>query len=322
MRGDSGDGTRFDEIRQTVQIIEDRTAFDKWLSQERERLHRAGVDRSALAYGPSRGLPEGEVSGDSGSSSGKTFPWDERTSRKFARVTVLGDPGFGKTWLLRYEARRGACKAIHDLKSQSRALNNVDLPVFLGLSDLADCENTLDQSIVELIGQNRSERFHTYLRGQLVSRKCTILLDAWDEVSDLDKRRRLRKLIHAFARKHSARMLLTSRIVGYDLTKPPLPNSKELELLAFDWSHIESFIQIWFGKDVWEAKQFLARLRDHPQFRGLARIPLMLTILCQACPRGDFPSRRSDLYRRCLRGSFGTGIFRTRIICPNTVNRS
>ena len=40
--------------------------------------------------------------------------WNASTaeSEEFRRAVVLGDPGFGKTWLLRHEARRLALQEL------------------------------------------------------------------------------------------------------------------------------------------------------------------------------------------------------------------
>jgi HEAT repeat protein len=293
--------TPFDEIRQTVRFIEDRRSFENWLAQERERLRREGFDPDAWAYSPSRGVPEDESNERGYEASVQPISWDEQAGRRFLRATILGDPGFGKTWFLRHEARRLARQAMDSLTNNRDCLDNIDLPVFIRLSDLVDKDVALEDAVVGLRGQDGSEAFCDYLRGQITSSHGVVLLDAWDEVSELDQRRKLKDRIRAFAQKYPTRILLTSRIVGYDLTQPPLPDGKELELLAFDWHQIEAFVQVWFP-DAQQTKQFLSKLRHHPQFKGLARIPLMLRLLCQTCPEGGFPKRRSELYRRCLRG--------------------
>ncbi len=46
--------TRFDAIRQRVQVVEDRAAFERWRAEERERLRAAGIDFDRLAYYPIR----------------------------------------------------------------------------------------------------------------------------------------------------------------------------------------------------------------------------------------------------------------------------
>ncbi|MFC1765388.1 HEAT repeat domain-containing protein, partial [Planctomycetota bacterium] len=148
----------------------------------------------------------------------------------------------------------------------------------------------------------QSKAFGTYLRKQLASNHCIVLLDAWDEVPDIKQKRKLRKMISEFSSTYQGKVMLTSRIVGYDLTQPPLSNAMELELIAWDWSQIESFVNVWFEKDRQRAGTFLRKLKRHSQFRGLARIPLILNLLCQAYPGGELPNRRSDLYKTCLWG--------------------
>ncbi|MCI0349728.1 MAG: hypothetical protein L0Z53_09910, partial [Acidobacteriales bacterium] len=81
---------------------------------------------------------------------------------------------------------------------------------------------------------------------------------------------------------------------------------KELELLAFNTPQIEAFVRVWFGEGD-TANQFLTMLRQNHQMRGLARIPLMLTLLCRIWieskeKKQGFPTRRVELYDRCLRG--------------------
>ncbi len=308
LRDSSPDSSPFDRIRQTVQVVEDRSGLDKWLAEERERQRRSGVDPDAMAYSPRRGLPV-DGSGDGyQTASAHTTSWNERIGSRFLRATILGDPGFGKTWLLRYEARRLALKAVDMLTAKIGDLDDIDLPVFLRLSALANRKGALEDDVVRLrgyklcTGHKLSERFREYLRRQLTSSHGNLLLDAWDEISDLQHRRCLRDRIQAFARQYPTRILLTSRLVGYRLTQPPLPDSKQLELLALNPKQVEVFVKVWFRSDQQKASQFVNQLKQHPQFRGLARIPLMLGLLCEACPQGDFPERRGDLYNRCLRG--------------------
>ncbi len=290
----------FDKIRQTVRVIEDLRAFDKWLAEERERLRRAGIHPEGLSYGPNRGLP-GEMDESYGRGpSPAVIAWDEQAGRRFHQVTILGDPGFGKSWLLRYEARRLAKRAIEALTNGGGSVDDIDLPILMRLPDLAHRKGTFEDIIVTRLRQKHSGSFGDFVRTRMASGHVILLLDAWDEIGDLDARRKLRDKIHDC--QLPSRVLLTSRMVGYDLTPPPLPDGKEVELVAWKWEQIQSFVQVWFGTEEQNAKPFLRKLRKHPQFRGLAKIPLMLMLLCRAYPEGDFPQRRSDVYEKCLWG--------------------
>ena len=310
--------TRFDDIRQMVQVVEDRSAFERWLAEERERMRAAGQDVGRVAYDPTRARPEAEERHEMRSHRPMPPPpvlWDERAGERFRRAVILGDPGFGKTWLLRYEARRLALEGAQLLHAHSIGLPQLTLPVFARLSDLNQSDDSVEEALVALTSAGRSEAFRRYVREKLQSNRCVILLDAWDEVpveiptggqpvAYLPRhRQRLGQRLEAFARQFpQPRVLLTSRIVGY--TASPIPDAQELELLAFEMPQTESFVHAWFGNDTDTANQFLAILRRSAQVRGLARIPLMLALMCRAYQEKQlaFPTRRVELYDRCLRG--------------------
>jgi hypothetical protein len=100
-------GTIFDEIRQTVQVVKDHAGFQQWAEDERRRA--MGQFDDARRYSPYKSRPEME--GYDGERREREQPpeppmdW-EKAAAEYPRAVILGDPGFGKSWLLRYEARR------------------------------------------------------------------------------------------------------------------------------------------------------------------------------------------------------------------------
>lgn len=319
--------TRFDNIRQMVQVVEDRAAFDRWLAEEGERMRAAGQGFNRMAYNPTRARRETVAPAEEHRDRAKPpLPvlWDERAGERFKRAIILGDPGFGKSWLLRYEARRLANDAAQQLREQTVILNELTLPIFASLPVVNQSNTPLEDALVELaskeIPEGGSDAFRHFVREKLKSNRCVILLDAWDEVPvELPKngqpiryepsyRQRLGERLKTFAHQFpQARLLLTSRIVGYDSTHLSVPDLQELELLAFDSSQTDSFVSAWFGDDTQAANQCLAMLRQNPQVRGLARIPLMLTLLCRTYfesqeKQSDFLTHRVEIYDCCLRG--------------------
>lgn len=320
----SGTGkTRFDNVRQVVQVVEDRSAFERCQAEEMERTRAAGQGFERTAYKPTRARAEFRVLDERRSDLPAPLPcvvWDECAGERFKRAIILGDPGFGKTWLLRYEARRLAGDAKQQLGGQHIGLGELVLPVFARLWEVNRKDIPLEEELVDFVVGKRSDAFRRFVEEKLKSDRCVILLDAWDEVPvkepkagqplghEPGSQQLLRERLQTFADHFPRpRLLLTSRIVGYDSSHPPLPNLQELELLAFDTPQTESFVSVWFGDDTRAANQCLAMLRRNPQVRGLARIPLMLTLLCRTyieCQekQGDFPARRVELYDHCLSG--------------------
>src|SRR5436309_2967923 len=58
LRGSEPGTTRFDAIRQVVQVVEDRAEWERWLDEERERTRAAGREFDHIAYAPHRARPE------------------------------------------------------------------------------------------------------------------------------------------------------------------------------------------------------------------------------------------------------------------------
>jgi hypothetical protein len=150
------------------------------------------------------------------------------------------------------------------------------LPLWGRLSDL----NRTDDPLEEALASERSEVFRRFVRRRLEAGRAVMLLDAWDEVpvevpepgqpiaGKPHHRQRLGRRIEAFARRFPlCRMLLTSRIVGYDGS--PIPDAWEPVLFAFDGPQIEAFARAWFP----DPEPFLTLLRQNSQVQGLARIP-------------------------------------------------
>ena len=305
LRKPSAGGTPFDRLRQQVRVLQDRTALQRPLAAERERMRARGLDPDALAYTPGRGRVDREADEDRREAERAAAPrvWDEQAAGEFRRAVILSDPGFGKTWLLRHEARRVARRALACLADNQADPATVEVPIYCRLFDLVGSDVPLEDALIAAATSGRSEGFRKWLRGRLETGHCVVLLDAWDEVQE--RRAQLRTRIDAFATAFPLpRLLLTSRIVYYGGS--PVPNAKELELLPFGPAESEAFVGVWFGNAA-KARPFLGHLRESPAVRGLARIPLMLLLLCRSFEQSEktLPARRVELYERCLRGLLG-----------------
>ena len=308
------DRTMFDEIRQTVQVVKDRARFQQWTEEERKRA--SGHFDDARRYSPNKARPEME--GYDNEWRGREQPpeppidW-EKAVAEYPRAVILGDPGFGKSWLLRYEARRQAQQALAKLDAGA-PLDDIQLPILTRLADMARAAKTctVTEALAALASRSAqddalSAAFYTWVVQHLQRGCCAVLLDAWDEVAEtpalpgevLSRAELAVKLAHFLA----PRILLTSRGAGY--TGSPIKNAQELELIAFEQNQIEQFAQVWFAGEPDGLARFLSLLKAHPAIRGLARIPMMLSLLSRmftAKPAEAFPQTRCEIYEQCLRG--------------------
>ncbi len=254
------------------------------------------------------------------------FTWTSRSFAQFPRTVILGDPGMGKTWLLRASALRVARDEAQRLRTMTVHPDDIVLPILARLSDLAKDDDDLLDSIVGLVGRRRSDAFHGYVRGKLGTDRCLLLLDALDEVEPETpepgrpiqhvpgKRPRLIQRLRQFADElPEPRVVVTSRTAGY--AGAPVADAAELELLPFSQNEAAEFVRLWFGPAKVDAVSLVRELKSSPQLRGLTRIPIMLMLLCRFWDRAklpgssaanrsltaQLPTKRSELYDRCLR---------------------
>lgn len=317
LRNSDEEGARFSRISQRIQVLENPADFERWLLAQRDRL--AKDPTSILAYSPYRSRPEtydplstdNELTGRF-----RVFQWNADVSNLFGRAVIFGDPGFGKSWLLRYEARRIAEEAIDQLLNREGNLEELFLPISVQLFELA-LVGRPDDSLTETLALLASERngdnpfpepFYLWVKTKIRAGKCSVLLDGWDEVPAKSRgltHWELAQKIEKFSQSlPAAKLLVTSRILGY--RKLAIANAKELCLIAFERSQIESFVAVWFAAEPDKRDEFLELLNRQPQVGGLARIPLMLSLQCRLFDTLDgptrFPKRRVELYEACLRG--------------------
>lgn len=234
-------------------------------------------------------------------------PWKE-LKKKNNRLTVLADPGMGKSSLLRMEG----IFAVHaELEKLSLAgnIDGVSFPIYLKLSDLAKDGKEVIDGVLDLILRdypNSASYITNFLVEKLRSGKCLLLLDALDEVSS-NHWEGLPEKINRFARSYSCPITVTSRTVGYP--GGILHGGKEVEIAPFTQKQIEQYIKTWFKKfadntrnESKLAKGLLLELENKPQIRGLAQNPLLLSLICSLYQEAqlELPTRRVEIYEQAV----------------------
>ena len=307
----------FDNIRQRVSVTEKKN-WDELRARIGEQNKIKGISdfdegKTAHKYRLTTGSDIENIQGNQI----RILDWDNKASREFERAIFLGDPGFGKTWLLCFEARKIALESTKKLRNAEISLKNTLLPIKLRLSTLA--ENISDEIIARNIAKLTTTRgeiepfsknFEEYIYQRIIAQEnVVILLDALDEVPENPKqgidKEKLRIKLERFSNDYpKISIYITSRIVGYSNLN--IKNAKELELLPFEDEQIKNFTKVWFQKDKAKDERFHELLANHPQTAGLAQIPLMLSLLCklfdEETNEENFPETRGEIYQKCLIG--------------------
>ncbi len=236
------------------------------------------------------------------------------------RLVVLGDPGTGKSTLVKWIAWNLASSMPNAWKA---ALGDcVPLPFVL-----RDLEINRDITWDRLLDKFLTHSAHGLLtRGQLDdllrTGKVVLLIDGLDEIGDVKTRERLRDAIwRGMDATSECRWLLTSRNAGYsevvfdscpEAKFDPMPPNATRKLtdvrhvVPFDDARIADFTKRWYAireVDTYKAKREAENLtkaihRDRDTVR-LARIPNLLTIMSMIYRiESDLPHGKANLYEK------------------------
>jgi len=227
---------------------------------------------------------------------------------KFERLTIVGDPGSGKTTITSY-----AAAALADHNSQ---INNKKIfPVHIQLRQLKEFledetekDKSLKELIVEVLAPFDFPNARKFLDRKLVDGVCLIVLDGFDELADQTGilQQRLAKKVGDFIASVSSgnRVVLTSRAAGYEPAW--FPGFRVLEMTELTLPQIKHFVAGWFGKpQVKHGKSLQIIIDTNERLQLLVTNPLMLAIVCFVYGAKDadnnfLPQRRVDLYDRCI----------------------
>jgi hypothetical protein len=223
------------------------------------------------------------------------------------RAVVLGDPGAGKTTLMRYiayklaQAEVEAHSTSEDLPSDLAGF----LPVYIRIGEYAqhikqNAEATLD-SFAPLGCQIRQLPLPSYLLEDALNQgRALFLLDGLDEIIDMTSRREVGDRVEKFALAHpQCRVVVTSRIVGYRESKLGSEFS-QFTISPFEDDDIKRFAEKWHGALGMpeSASSLVNAIKGTPSIRRLATNPLLLTVIALIHYRGTkLPRHRVKLYR-------------------------
>lgn len=220
---------------------------------------------------------------------------------------ILGGPGSGKSTILHYTMLRICQTGVgHDM-----------LPLHLQAAPvpfLIELRNYVLQKAPDFISyivQNSRAFYDATVEAESViavleqEGQAMVYFDGLDEVFDPDDRRRVIDQFQTFAHRYPlARLIVTSRIAGYDRTALGLAGFQHYTLLPLTLGQIRHFASQWYQYYTLEgtdrtAQGLVQRIIENPRLLDLAGNPLLLTMMAVIYKDRDLPNERWRLYERC-----------------------
>ncbi len=278
----------------------------------------------------------------------------EATLKVHRHLVILGSPGSGKTTLSQYVALCYAQDRVPGststwVRDRLQLEERGYVPLLFLLRDVgkhlkkhAPVDDGVEGAarLLEFFHLALQENHHPlpeeFFKEDLQSGRAVVLLDGMDELGDPELRRRVARMIENFALAYPrCRILVTSRIVGYEGAARVGGNFATTTIANFSADDVRLFLQQWHGhvaeltlgpgEDAQREAQtqtdgLLSEIDANARVGELAVNPLILTVIALLHRENvKLPERRVDLYTKVtelllgerdrLRGVDGGAVF-------------
>jgi len=230
------------------------------------------------------------------------------------RLILLGDPGSGKSTLARYLLLSVLAETSEVFKTSEVFAGHLPLLVELrnyrGEVTGSNCAGFLEY--FHYLGKTQGYTLnHLKLKEQLKTRPSLIIFDGLDEIFDLVEREKITQEIIGFALEYQdkARVLVTSRIIGYQGKALQAADFREYTLQDLELEQIKIFARGWFDlvfrdkpeEAAFRYKRIETALQNSPAIRQLAGNPLLLTMIAIIAKHQELPRERAKLYEHAVK---------------------
>jgi hypothetical protein len=227
---------------------------------------------------------------------GTTF--DIFHERAIDRTVLLGNPGGGKTTASQVILYRHATN------------EDGPVPFLVTLRNFA-ANDPPKWSILEYINDRLSTFYQCAPPTGLIERLllgsgALIILDGLDELVDVSRRTEVSSIIEQFCVEYPlSRVLVTSRVVGYDEARLDEKQFSVYRIEGFDNDQVQQYTRKWFSLEpdmsTTDAEAMAGGLvAECSDIADLRSNPLMLALIC-ILYRGErsIPRKRTDVYEKC-----------------------
>jgi energy-coupling factor transporter ATP-binding protein EcfA2 len=229
------------------------------------------------------------------------------------RLILLGDPGSGKSTLARYLLLGVLAETSEVFKTSEVFAGHLPLLVelrnYMGEVAGKNCVGFLEY--FHYLGKAQGYTLnHLELKEQLKNRPSLIIFDGLDEIFEPGLRDKVTQEIIGFAGEYpQARVLVTSRIIGYQSKALQAANFREYTLQDLEPEQIKVFARGWFDlvfRDKPEEaasryQRIETALQNSPAIRQLAGNPLLLTMIAIIAKHQELPRERAKLYEHATK---------------------
>jgi len=215
------------------------------------------------------------------------------TRERAVRAVVVGDPGVGKSTLVRHLV----------LQPTSDADDDRPVPIVLLCKEYAPERNdSLTKALRATIDTELNVTVsEAELEDVLSLGRLFVVFDGVDEIGDLGRRSRFVTRAQTFAARYpGTSILVTSRLVGYERASFDRTHFVDYSLLPFSEQQVREYASRWFQlteRSNLDRDHFLQELTT---VQDIKNSPLLLSLLCTLYgSRGYIPRNRLEVYKEC-----------------------